>query len=237
VLPRTILTRLRENPTASIIDQVENASVLFVYFDGLNKFDAEADAVSTIKELNLFLHTLDRLCVSYKVEKIKTNPFLVVAGCPEPRTDHAEVLLKLSKDFYREIVKYRKKQLMQYRLAKSAGHAVTDLPRGALRMKVGIHSGRVCAGVLGTTKWIYDVFGDTVNLASRLTSSCDWGNIQVSEATYKLTRHLAHFESRGNVELKGKGLVPVYVLKADRSDENLVQSPLSDKNQFESVKK
>eukprot|EP01012_Entosiphon_sulcatum_P039111 TRINITY_DN5119_c0_g2_i1.p1 TRINITY_DN5119_c0_g2~~TRINITY_DN5119_c0_g2_i1.p1 ORF type:complete len:2092 (+),score=538.26 TRINITY_DN5119_c0_g2_i1:622-6897(+) len=203
VLPRTILERLRLNPDQQIIDSVEGASVLFLYFKGLDDFSSDADAYHNIRQLNHFLAILDKLTIVHKVEKIKTHPFLVVSGCPERRPDHAEALLRLALDFFAAVKKYQETH-------KNEGDPI--------KMKCGIHSGRVSAGVLGRNKWVYDVFGDTVNLSSRLTSSGDWGRIQVSEAVKQATEHLVSFRARGQVELKGKGLVNVYYVDTQGDD-------------------
>eukprot|EP01013_Petalomonas_cantuscygni_P001738 TRINITY_DN11768_c0_g1_i1.p1 TRINITY_DN11768_c0_g1~~TRINITY_DN11768_c0_g1_i1.p1 ORF type:complete len:2407 (-),score=325.31 TRINITY_DN11768_c0_g1_i1:206-7426(-) len=226
VLPHSILRRLRDNPKAMIIDRVESASVLFVYFDGLNVVEEATDPLVAMSELNVFLRMLDTLCVEFQVEKIKTNPYLVVAGCPEPRPDHAEVLVLLACEFHRVVQRYCAGTMAMDEKTKSSqsggkdGKDVSAELRRGVRLKIGVHSGRLSSGVLGTNKWVYDVFGDTVNLAARLTSSSHWGSVQVSETTYELTKHLVPFKPRGAVELKGKGFVNIFSLPLQAGQED-----------------
>src|SRR5262249_37241681 len=135
-------------------------------------------------------------------EKIKTtgDAYMVVSGVPEPRINHAEAIARLALDM-RASVKT---------IAETSGRA--------LALRIGISSGPVVAGVVGTKKFFYDVWGDTVNVASRMESTGEPGKIQVSEAAYE--RLKAHFdlESRGEIEIKGKGKMRTWFLLGPRAD-------------------
>jgi class 3 adenylate cyclase len=190
VLPRSTVRHLKQNPDKPIVDEVPEASVMFVYTAGLR-----ADFVEGVKatgdivaEMNEYLWLMDSLCLHHKVETIKTSPFLVVSGCPELVTDHARRLVLLARDILHATEVYNRRV-------------------GAdIHVKVGIHTGKVTAGVLGSTKFLYDIFGDTVNLASRLTSSATYGSIQISEVTKRMLSGEFTPTSRGVIELKARAI-------------------------------
>eukprot|EP00744_Colponema_vietnamica_P001438 GILI01002381.1.p1 GENE.GILI01002381.1~~GILI01002381.1.p1 ORF type:complete len:1839 (-),score=500.94 GILI01002381.1:622-5454(-) len=231
VLPMSIVQRMKEFPDRQIVDEVPDASVLFVYTDGLKHehhahkqkvamhssantgVDANealaAEAPEMIDSMNTFLWILDAITVKYQVEKIKTAPFLVVSGCPERRADHPERLAMVAMEIIAAVKQFNVDTNSDFKI------------------KVGIHSGKVTAGVLGSTKFLYDVFGDTVNFASRLTSSAAWGTIQISAETAKRL-HSSGFkvENFGTVELKGKGVQQIYLLKGKRAN----KAPMSSFN-------
>jgi class 3 adenylate cyclase len=130
------------------------------------------------------------------IEKIKTigDAYMAASGLPQPRADHAEALAELAVGMQEELA----------RLNAAGGPP--------LRMRIGMHTGPVIAGVIGRHKFVYDVWGDTVNVASRLESHGLPGRIQVSEAMHRALQHRFTFESRGLVRLRGKGLLPVFLL-------------------------
>jgi class 3 adenylate cyclase len=119
---------------------------------------------------------------------------MVVAGLPEPRTDHAEAMAEMALD-------------MQVALTRLCGPLDLDLS-----IRIGMASGPVIAGVIGRRKFIYDLWGDTVNTASRMEAHGLPGRIQVTEATYERLRDRYRFEERGEIEVKGKGRLPAYLL-------------------------
>jgi len=193
VLPRSIVARLKEAPDKEIVDEVDGASVMFLYLSGLH-LDEEAEVGQMVAEFNEFLWVLDTLCVHHKVEKIKTTPYLIVSGCPEANANHARNLVLLARDVLIHQKRY------------CSLHAIS------VKIKVGIHSGRVTAGVLGSSKFLYDVFGDTVNFASRLTSSAKPDTIQVSKVTKQLLEKEFDFIGPNEFELKGKGMQEVWLV-------------------------
>src|SRR5205823_7472827 len=134
------------------------------------------------------------------MEKIKTigDAYMVVAGLPEPRADHAEAALAMAVDMQREIGRFR----------RDGGEP--------LGLRIGINTGPVVAGVIGTKKFIYDLWGDTVNMASRMESHGVPGQIQVTEAVYERLSDRYCFEDRGPIEVKGRGRAAAYVLMGRR---------------------
>jgi class 3 adenylate cyclase len=139
---------------------------------------------------------MDRLAEKRGVEKIKTmgDAYMAVAGLPVPREDHAEAIAEFALDLQAEISRF----------AGESGQP--------LALRIGINTGPVVAGVIGTKKFIYDLWGDAVNLASRMESHGIAGSIQVTEATYARLCDKYRFEERGAIPIKGKTRMPVYLL-------------------------
>jgi hypothetical protein len=199
VLPVSIVRRMKASPEHAIVDEVPEASVMFLYNEGMHPdFNQSGkDTEGVINEMNQFVWLMDSLCAAHGVEKIKTTPFLIVSGCPEPVPQHTRRLILLARDVLANAALYNKE------------HGTN------IRIKAGIHTGKVTAGVLGATKFIYDVFGDTVNFASRLTSSAEWETVQLSAAAQKLVGKDFDSDDMGIIELKGKGPQQIFRLQLD----------------------
>jgi class 3 adenylate cyclase len=142
-----------------------------------------------VENLNRIFSTFDALTKEYEVEKIKTigDAYMAAAGLPEARADHAEVMGELAIGMLEALE----------RLNRDA-----EIP---FRARIGMHTGPVVAGVIGMHKFIYDVWGDTVNVASRLETCGLPGRIHVSEEMCRALEHRYHFEPRGIISLRGKG--------------------------------
>jgi adenylate cyclase len=195
VLPRSIADRLKREK-GIIADRFAEATVLFADIVNFTPVSSSLPPEEVVLWLNDVFSSLDRLAEQYRVEKIKTigDCYMMVSGLPTPRPDHAEVAAELALALRDE---------MANRIA----------PHGRpMRMRIGIHSGPVVAGVIGTDKFAYDLWGDTVNTASRMESHGVEGAIQVTEATYQRLRPCYEFEERGAVEIKGKGVMRTYFL-------------------------
>jgi class 3 adenylate cyclase len=150
--------------------------------------------------LNKVFSSFDQLADKHHLEKIKTigDAYMVVGGVPSARSDHAAAVVNMALE-------------MNDVLAK-----VSADTGKALQMRIGINSGPVVAGVIGSSKFSYDLWGDTVNLASRMEQYGLPGMIQVTEATYMLLKNTYVFEPRGIIEVKGKGLVNAYFVLSRR---------------------
>ncbi|WP_448570625.1 adenylate/guanylate cyclase domain-containing protein [Trichothermofontia sp.] len=209
VLPKTIADRLREHSTlpsasghsAFIAEQFDNVSILFADIAGFTQISSHISPRELVGLLNHVFSLFDDLSEQYRLEKIKTigDAYMVAGGLPSPRPDHAEAIANMALD-------------MQYavqHLKKHYHHPV--------QIRIGIHSGTVVAGVIGHKKFIYDLWGDTVNVASRMESQGAVQRIQVTDTTFNLLKHKFIFEERGLVDVKGKGLMKTYWLLDRRS--------------------
>jgi len=200
ILPRSIADKLKAD-SATIADQFAAASILFadiVDFTPLSERLQPAEVVGMLD--HLFTH-FDDLADRYEVEKIKTigDCYMVAAGVPTPRDDHARVMGLLALDM-REAM----------RSEDAVGHL-------GLQLRIGINSGPVVAGVIGRKRFLYDLWGDAVNMASRMETHGTPGRIQVTRATYELLRGEFELEARGTVSIKGKGDVETWYLVGPRT--------------------
>lgn len=195
ILPQSIAERLKDNH-ARIADSHEAVTIMFADLVGFTHISAGMLPADLIDLLNQVFSKFDQLTEKYGLEKIKTigDAYMVVGGIPNARADHALAIAAMALE-------------MQTALAEVA-RAVNK----NLMMRIGINSGPVIAGVIGSTKFTYDLWGDTVNVASRMEHLSLPDVIQVTEPTYNLLRHHYTFESRGAIAVKGKGEVNTYIL-------------------------
>jgi guanylate cyclase len=198
IFPRAIAERLKGSREV-IAERSDEVSVLFADLAGFTPATERLPAEDVVVLLNDIFSAFDDLVEEHGLEKIKTigDGYLVAAGIPTPRADHAHAAARLALD-------------MRERLA--ALPAARDL-----RIRVGIDSGPVVAGVIGRTKFGYDLWGDTVNTASRMESHAPPGAIQVTERTYRLLADDFEFERRTGVPVKGKGDMTTYILLGERA--------------------
>ncbi|MFZ0013613.1 MAG: adenylate/guanylate cyclase domain-containing protein, partial [Acidimicrobiia bacterium] len=193
VLPATVSKRLRdgENPIA---DDFPSVTVLFADIVGFTAMTSKMEADQVITMLNGLFTMFDDLVAERHLEKIKTigDAYMAVGGLPDPLPDHAIRVVDLA-------------MAMQ-----ACTGSTQDFP--GLSLRIGVHSGPVAGGVIGTRKFAYDVWGNTVNTAARLESSGVPGRIQVSHETRDLTRDVFAYESRGVVDLRGIGQRTTFLL-------------------------
>ena len=197
ILPGPIIARLREQPDESIADAFEHASILFSDIQGFVPLSKSLGARGTVALLSDMMRRFDALADKHGVEKIKTigDAYMAAAGLPEPVDDHADRLARMGLDML---------------AAKDEIAAHLGVP---IRMRIGIASGPVMAGIIGMHKFSYDVWGDAVNLAARLESSGEAERIQVSaDARAAMSPGLFGFESRGEIEIKGLGPLETWFL-------------------------
>jgi adenylate cyclase len=215
ILPEAIAERLKERPGERVADSVAEASVLFSDLVGFTGLAQRLGAARTVALLDQIVTEFDRLAAAHGVEKIKTigDGYMAVAGVSRPQADHLPRLARMA--------------LLLPDLVErlSAAHGVD------LKIRVGIASGPLMAGVIGTDKFSYDVWGETVNLASRLESHGLPGEIQVSEAVRGALGDTFVFEQRGPIEVKGVGRLTTWLLKKG-DDPRSTAAPLAEGRSF-----
>ncbi len=196
VLPKTIADRLKRSPGV-IAEAHEEVSVLFADVVDFTPFTERTAPNVVVGVLDDIFSAFDDLADRHGVEKIKTigDAYMVAAGLPEPRPDHAEAMAEMALDM------------------RTAFEEVCRTLGQDLKIRIGMDSGPVIAGVIGRHKFIYDLWGDTVNTASRMESLGIPGEIQVSEAVHRRLRDRYAFEDRGEIEIKGKGRRRAYLLR------------------------
>jgi class 3 adenylate cyclase len=195
ILPEPIAEQLKEGQS-SIAEGFAEATVLFADLVNFTKLAEKIPPSQLISLLNEVFSRFDRLTEKHSLEKIKTigDAYMVVGGLPTPRADHAEAIAEMALDMLGEITMFSLEQ----------GYDCD--------IRIGINSGPVIAGVIGTKKFIYDLWGDTVNVASRMESHGLPGEIQVTAATYECLKHRYTFQARGTIHVKGKGEMKAYLL-------------------------
>jgi adenylate cyclase len=195
ILPERIAERLK-NGESTIADSFAEVSVLFADLKGFTEFSQRCDARHLVGLLDEIFSAFDRLARVHGVEKIKTigDAYMAVAGLPVPRPDHADAVAAMALGM------------------QSAFRDVMEARGLGLELRIGIHSGPVVAGVIGRHKFTYDLWGDTVNMASRMESHGEASRIHVSAATRGLLGDRFRFADRGEVTLKGKGVVRTHFL-------------------------
>ena len=199
ILPGSIAERLKRGET-TIADDFADATVLFADLVEFTRLASAVSAPRLVRFLNEIFSQFDWLAELHGLEKIKTigDAYMVAGGLPVPRPDHARAVAAMALD-------------MQKVLAR------LDSPEGLrCKIRIGISSGPVVAGIIGSKKFTYDLWGDTVNLASRMESLGKVDCIQVSQATYERLRDYYEFEERGPIEVKGKGAMATYFLRGRR---------------------
>jgi adenylate cyclase len=195
ILPQAIAERLKQNET-TIAEYFPEVTVLFADLVGFTPLSITMNPIELVELLNQIFSGFDLLCERHGLEKIKTigDAYMAVGGIPNPRVDHAEAIAEMALDMQQEIALFNVKN------------------KKFFSIRVGIHSGPVVAGVIGIKKFIYDLWGDTVNLASRMESHGLSWRIQVSEVTYSLLKNKYLLQERGIIEVKGKGPMKTYLL-------------------------
>ncbi|NEO57123.1 MAG: response regulator [Okeania sp. SIO3B5] len=196
ILPAKIAKRLQEEQRA-IADSFDDVSVLFADLVGFTEFCSNVSPIELVNFLNLIFSKFDQLTKKHCLEKIKTigDAYMVVGGLLVQQDNHLEAIANMALDM----------QVSFEHLCDRLGTALT--------LRIGIHVGPVVAGVIGQTKFIYDLWGDTVNIASRMESSGIAGEVQVTSLVYQRLQKKFVFEQRGKVSIKGKGDMTTYFLK------------------------
>ena len=195
VLPASIVAQLKQEQ-GTIAEHFANVSVLFADLVNFSQLAATLPPIALLNLLNQVFSTFDRLTERYGLEKIKTigDAYMVVGGLPQRRDDHAAAIAAMALEMQAELV------------------CLNAIHHQSLSMRIGIHTGPVVAGVIGLKKFAYDLWGETVNIASRMESHGTAGRIQVTEVVYQGLRDRFVFEKRGCICVKGQGEMLTYWL-------------------------
>jgi class 3 adenylate cyclase len=196
ILPAAVAERLKEDGE-SIADGFAQVTVLFSDIVGFTKMSDRLTPAELVRRLNAIFSAFDALADRFGVEKIKTigDAYMVAGGLPDHKADHAEAIAEMALEM------------------RTALEALKPVLGEAISIRIGIHTGPVVAGVIGKKKFIYDIWGDTVNTASRMESHALPGTIQVSEDTFKLLSSKFALTARGEIEVKGKGQMKTWFLE------------------------
>ncbi len=199
ILPRAIADKLKEQPQ-TIADAFASASILFADVVDFTPMAQQVSAARVVEMLDLLFGHFDALVERYSLEKIKTigDCYMVAAGIPSPRPDHAQSLALVALDMLDSVREHG---------------AVGSL---GFELRIGINSGSVVAGVIGRKRFLYDLWGDAVNTAGRMQTESTPGNIQITRATYELLKEEFVCEPRGTVQVKGKGPMETWYLLGRR---------------------
>jgi adenylate cyclase len=190
ILPAEIADRLKDGP-ATIAESFPSVSVLFADLCGFTEFSQSIEPRELVGLLDEIFSAFDQLAAAHGVEKIKTigDAYMAVAGLPVRRPDHADAVAKMALGM------------------QEAFRGVMQARGLAMQVRIGIHTGPVVAGVIGRHKFTYDLWGDTVNVASRMESHGEPSRIHVSQATREILGNRFRFADRGEIQVKGRGQV------------------------------
>ncbi|HIK12987.1 MAG TPA: GAF domain-containing protein [Oscillatoriaceae cyanobacterium M33_DOE_052] len=195
VLPQVVAEQLK-NRNQIIADSFEDVTVLFADIVNFTELSSKISADKMVHLLNLIFSTFDGLAEKHALEKIKTigDAYMAVGGVPLPTKNHAEAIANMALEMQQEIKNFYQEDGQPFQI------------------RIGINTGPAVAGVIGTKKFIYDLWGDTVNVASRMESHGEAGRIQVTAATYERLKSKYVLERRGTIVVKGKGEMITYWL-------------------------
>ena len=196
LMPTSIASRLKNNPSEIIADHFDEVTILFADIVGFTPRASQSPPHEVVRYLNRVFSQFDRLAEKYRLEKIKTigDAYMVAGGMPDPQVGHAADVANMALEIL-DVTRKLSAELGEY-----------------MAVRIGIHTGPAVAGVIGTRKLFYDVWGDTVNTASRMESHGSAGKIQVTEDTKRALGEGFQFERRGTVEVRGKGEMQLYYL-------------------------
>ena len=207
ILPKHVADELKTTGKATT-KKYDNVTILFTDFQNFTKLVASIPATKLVEELNDIFGRFDDIMDEFEIEKIETigDAYMAACGLTEENSNHALKCVEAAQ---------RMLSFLNERNRRGKIH---------WNMRVGIHSGPVVAGVVGKKKYAYDLFGDTVNTASRIESNGEAGKINMSETTYRILKHNAKFtfESRGRISAKGKGELGMWFVNVDLGDESFI---------------
>ena len=194
ILPEEVADELKAKGTTTA-RSFDNVTVIFTDFVNFTLAGERMTPQGLVDELDMCFKRFDEVMGKYGIEKIKTvgDAYLAVAGLPSKDTNHAENAIRAAI----EIIDFMNKRY-------------TMIGEKTFKMRIGIHSGSVVAGIVGIKKFAYDIWGDTVNTAARMEQNCEPGRINISQTTYELSKDIFSFTYRGEIEAKNKGPMKMY---------------------------
>lgn len=201
ILPEQVAEELKEKGEAEA-RLIDEATVLFTDFKGFTAMSEKVSPKELVKDLHECFSAFDHIMQKHRLEKIKTigDSYMAAGGLPTPNTTHASDAIKAAQEMIQFIEQGKHRKI-------AAG-----LPYFEIR--IGIHTGPVVAGIVGVKKFQYDIWGDTVNTASRMESSGEVGKINISETTYELVKDKFNCTHRGKITAKGKGEIDMYFVNS-----------------------
>jgi len=197
ILPAETAKELKQNGKVDAV-KFDEVTVLFTDFVSFSKLAEHVEPVQLVKSIDYYFKGFDEITTKYGLEKIKTigDSYMCACGLPTANPTHARNVIQAAKEMIE--------------LVKNAMHAEDGLSHFDVR--IGIHTGPVVAGIVGIKKWQYDIWGDTVNIASRMESKSEPGRINLSEITYLQIKDEFPCEYRGEIEVKNRGILKMYFL-------------------------
>ncbi|MFN5425242.1 MAG: adenylate/guanylate cyclase domain-containing protein, partial [Bacteroidota bacterium] len=197
ILPRETAEELKQTGTARS-RQFDSVTILFSDFKNFTLASERMSPEELVNEIHRYFSYFDSIMEKYGLEKIKTigDAYMCAGGIPDENTTHAADVIRAAIDMQQYVANLKKEKI-------AAGEIFFEV-------RIGIHTGPVVAGIVGTKKFAYDVWGDTVNLASRMESSGEVGRVNISATTYELVKDSIPCEYRGKVSAKNKGEIDMY---------------------------
>ncbi len=201
ILPEEVADELKQKGNADA-KLFENVTVMFTDFKGFTRISEKLSPAELVAEIHTCFKAFDNIIDKHHIEKIKTigDAYMCAGGLPITNKTHAEDVVNAAIEIQKYMTEHIQKRIKE-------GKEVFE-------MRIGIHTGPVVAGIVGVKKFAYDIWGDTVNIASRMESSGEAGRINVSGSTYEFVKNKFQFEYRGKVEAKNKGEIDMYFVKS-----------------------
>jgi class 3 adenylate cyclase len=199
ILPSEVAEELKQKGKAEA-KYFENVTVMFTDFKDFTKISERLSPAELVAEIDSCFRTFDKIIEKHNLEKIKTigDSYMAAGGLPVPNDTHAADVVKAALEIQRAMREHCRERIMDRKFV--------------FLTRIGIHTGPVVAGIVGTKKFAYDIWGDTVNIASRMETGGEAGKVNISESTYTLVKDKFHCTHRGKIQVKNKGEVDMYFI-------------------------